>query len=224
MRKVMIGTPSYDGKLDVWYVNSLINTINRSHENNISVTPIWLSFDALIQRARNDIIALAVEMDVDDLVWIDSDIEWKEECFFELLNCDEDVVGGTYRKKTDSVEEYVFRDLKKNTKGDLMEVSGLGTGFVKFSKKAINYLWNTGTPYIDPKDGKERRMIFDVSVVDFGGINGLMGEDILVFRKLSDGNFKIWLNKNITCGHSGVKKYTGDFNNWMKSSFRKKQL
>ena len=60
-RKVMIGTPCYDGRIDVWYVNSLSNTIKESFKHNVEITPIWISFDALIQRARNDTIHVALD-------------------------------------------------------------------------------------------------------------------------------------------------------------------
>jgi hypothetical protein len=107
MRKVMIGTPCLYGQLDVWYTNSLVNTIKMSKDlGDIEITPIWISFDALLQRARNDTLHVAYEGDFDDLIWIDSDIEWNPEWFFKLLNHPVDVVGGTYRKKGDK-EEYV---------------------------------------------------------------------------------------------------------------------
>ena len=207
MRKVMIGTPCYDGRLDVWYTNSLCNTIKMCMERDVEITPMWISFDALLQRARNDTIHVALELGVDDLVWIDSDIEWEPEWFFRLLDHEADVVGGTYRKKGD-VEEYVVRSVQRRPKDPdtgLIEVDGLGTGFVKMSKFAMKYLWNTSTPYLDPKDGKERRMIFDVVIED----RGLVSEDIHAFNKLRAGGFKIYLDPDIVCNHIGPYKFTG---------------
>ena len=73
-RKVMIGTPCYSGQLDVWYTNSLVKTLKTISqlELDIEIIPIWISFDALLQRARNDTVQLALEMECDDLVFIDS--------------------------------------------------------------------------------------------------------------------------------------------------------
>lgn len=211
-RKVLLGTPCYDGRLDVWYTNSLCNTIKKSFEHDIEIIPIWISFDALLQRARNDTIQVALEMECDDLIFIDSDIEWVPADFFKLLNYAEDVVGGTYPKKS-SIEEYVVRQLQKkpiDPNTGLLEVNGLGTGFVKLSKLAMQYLWDSSEMYIDPKDGKERRMIFDVVIKN----QSLHSEDIYMFDKLIEGGFKVWLDPSITCNHSGPKKFTGDFKSW----------
>lgn len=212
----MIGTPCYDGRLDVWYTNSLINTVKQSYNHDVEITPMWVSFDALIQRARNDTIQLALEGGFDDLVWIDSDIEWQPEWFFKLLDYTVDVVGGTYRKKGDR-EEYVVRvPGKTDPITGLMEVQGLGTGFLRMNRKAMQYLWDSNKPYIDKKDNKERRMIFDVIITN----DDLMSEDIYALQKLIDGGFKIWLDPSMTCSHIGPYKFQGDFTPWHKNGMQ----
>lgn len=222
MRKVLIGTPCYDGRLDVWYTNSLVNTIKMSYEKDVEITPMWVSFDALLQRARNDTIHIALDGDFDDMIWIDSDIEWEPQWFFDLLNYKEDVVGGTYPKKGDK-EEYVIRQVIRrpmDLSTGLIEVDGLGTGFVKLSKKAMQYLWDTSIPYLDPKDNKERRMIFDVAIKN----GSLHSEDIVMFTKLQDAGFKIWLDPKMTCNHTGPKKFKGNFMKWYTNTMPRKQL
>lgn len=211
-RRVMIGTPSYDGKVEVSYTSSLFYTTKAAEKRNIELLPLWVSFDALIQRARNDTLQLAYESGVDDLVWIDQDIEWTPQQFFKLLDHPVDVVGGTYPKKGDR-PEYVVRQMTKrpiDPQTGLMEVDGLGTGFARMSRQAIHHLWNTSQAYIDPKDMKQRRMICDVIVTN----NGLMSEDIRMFEKLQEGGFPIYLDTTITCKHGGYKQYQGDFLQW----------
>lgn len=212
----MIGTPCYSGTVDVWYTNSLVNTIKQSFDHDIEIIPMWVSFDALLQRARNDTIQIALETECDDLIFIDSDIEWQPDDFFKLLNYEEDVVGGTYPKKS-SIEEYVLRQLDNTnpiTNNSLIEVDGLGTGFVKLSRNAMQYMWDTSEPYIDPKDNKERRMIFDVVIKN----QSLHSEDIHMFDKLREGGFSVWLDIDITCNHIGPKKFTGDFRAWYEAN------
>jgi hypothetical protein len=157
-------------------------------------------------------LQLAYEIGVDDLVWIDQDIEWTPQQFFKLLDHPVDVVGGTYPKKGDR-PEYVVRQMTKrpiDPQTGLMEVDGLGTGFARMSRQAIHHLWNTSQAYIDPKDMKQRRMICDVIVTN----NGLMSEDIRMFEKLQEGGFPIYLDTTITCKHGGYKQYQGDFLQW----------
>ena len=221
MKTVMIGTPCYSGNLDVWYTNSLCNSIKMSFDKDVNIIPMWVSFDALIQRARNDTVQIALEAGVDELIFIDADIEWQPEWLFKLIDYDMDVVGGTYPKKGDK-EEYVVRQiLRKPVLGNgLLEVDGLGTGFVKISKKAMQYLWDSSAKYIDPKDGKERRMIFDVVLQH----ELLVSEDIHAFNKLTAGGFKVYLDPTMTCNHTGNKKYQGNFEKWYSKTAPKKQL
>jgi hypothetical protein len=209
MRKVLIATPTYDGKLEAFYVNSLIVSIELARSSNISLIPIWMSYDALVQRSRNDLIKIAVENNFDDIIWIDADIEWNPDWLIKLLQYNYDVIGGTYRKKTDEEELYTVKTNNIKIDNNIMEVEGIGTGFMRMSKKAFTSLWDNSETY--KNDGKEGRMVFDV-IIDNGE---LVGEDILVCKKLKDLGFKIYLDTTMTCAHIGYKKYYGDFQQWI---------
>lgn len=212
MRKVLIATPAYDGRLDVWYTNSLVNTIRIAQAAEIFIHPVFMSYDALIQRARNDLFALAVLGEYDDMIFIDSDMEWDPQWIMELLAATEDVVGGTARKKTDVAEMYVAktRDVTLHQNG-FIKCEGLGTGFVKLSRKAILALWNSSTEYSN--EGKTCRMICDVQIV-----NGeLYSEDTILFKKLGDLGFDIWLNPKMTCAHIGTKKFVGNLQAYLEN-------
>jgi hypothetical protein len=224
-RQVIIGTPCYDGRVDSWYANSLVNTIKMSHKQNVEITPIWVSYDALIQRARNDTVFVALEKGCDDLFWIDSDIEWDPNDFFKILNYPVDVVGGTYPKKSDSPEMYVgnFGEMRQsNEYPNLCEVNGLGTGFLRFSRTACQWLWDNSQSYTEMPEGaenkiKHRRAIFNIQFKN----NTLVSEDIYVCNKLlEEGNFKIYLDPTITCNHYGGKKYKGNFLKWYNTHFK----
>jgi hypothetical protein len=213
-RRVLIGTPCYDGRIEVWYANSLVQTIKIAEKMNIEITPIWLSYDALVQRARNDLMGIMIEAGFDDIVFIDADIDWQPEDFFKLLNYPVDVVGGTYPKKGD-LEQYVAKIIDPQRARDsatgLLSTEGLGTGFLRMSRAAVQYLWDTCVPYQERDQGKDRRWIFDVIIDDNGE---LVSEDILACQRLIEGGFPIWLDISITCGHTGVKRFTGNFESW----------
>jgi len=215
-RKVMIGTPCYDGKLEAYYVNSLINTIKMSYEKNVDILSIWVSYDALVQRARNDTVAIALELGCDDLIFIDADIEWDPSWFFKLLDYNEDVVGGIYPKKTDIQEEYPVYNESQNWQpqsNGLIEVSGLGTGFLKLSKNALQYLWDNNEEYFDQSRPEVlKKMIFNVNIRN----KFLVSEDISACLQLKQGGFKIWLDPSMTCAHIGNKKYVSNFSDYLQ--------
>jgi len=208
-RKVLIATPAHDGRLDVWYTTSVVNAVRIAQNENIFLHPVFMSYDALVQRARNDLFGLAIEGMYDDVIFIDSDLEFNPTWIMDLLNRPEDVVGGTYRKKTDDSEIYVVKTTNlKIEKNNLIKVDGLGMGFVKLSYKACKALWDNSQEYRN--EGKIRRMICDIAIVN----GDLHSEDTAMFNKLSKLGFTVWLDPKMTCVHLGTKKFYGDFSNF----------
>lgn len=207
LRKVLIGTPAHDGRVDVWYANSLVNTVKLSGKYGVEIVPIYMSYDSLVQRARNDLVRLALEEKFDDLIFMDSDQEWDPEWIFSLLARPEDVVGGTVVKKSDQPlfnVKALKSGLKREANG-LMEVEAVGTGFLKLSRKALETVWNESAEYTN--EGKKCRMVFDVQLVD----GELVSEDNVFCRKWRSLGNKVWIDPTMTCNHIGSKKYSGSF-------------
>lgn len=212
MRRVMIATPAYDGRVDVYFADSLARTIKMSANHDVDICPVYMPHDALIQRSRNDLVKIAVEAGFDDMIWIDSDQQWEPEWIFTLLNHPVDVVGGTVIKKSDT-EQYNIRSVKmpilKDDKTGLLIVDGIGTGFMRFSRKAITALWSTSQVYLN--HGREGRMVFDVQIVD----GQLVSEDNVVCNKLKQLGFNLHVDQTMTCSHVGTKKWDGNFSAWL---------
>ena len=72
-----------------------------------------------------------------------------------------------------------------------------------FSRRWIS-VKTQSTPY---NDGKIRRLICDVQIID----GGMISEDIQIGKKLKEAGFKSYLDIRHTCTHFGVKKYEGDY-------------
>lgn len=207
MKNILIATPSYDGRLDVWYTNSLLETVLLGFQNEIVFKPIFLSYDALIQRSRNDLLKIAVENNFDGILWVDSDIEWSPIWAVEIVNRDKDIIGLPVIKKSLN-EAYNVKcnpeDLVINEDG-LISVLSVGTGFLYMNKKAIDYLWENAEEYTEPD--KTGRMVFSVNIKD----GQLISEDVSVCNKLKDGGFDIFIDPSKTCNHIGNLKYSGNF-------------
>ena len=215
MRKVLIGTPSYDGRIDVWFANSLVQTVKMAEKKGIFVHAIYTSYDSLIQRARNSLIKLAIDGGYDDLFFIDSDTEWEPEWFFNLLERPEPIVGGALIKKTDKegyTVKLVDKKLKYSQDKKLIEVDGVGTGFMKVSKFALDKLWEISDEYTS--EGEKHRMVFDIKVEN----GDLISEDYILCNKWKSLGYKVWLDPTITCNHIGIKKFKGNFENFIKKN------
>jgi hypothetical protein len=99
----------------------------------------------------------------------------------------------------------------------LLEVAGLGCGFMKISRKAIETLWDNSKKYTSEKG--DSRMVFEVVCED----GDLISEDIYMCRRSGEvlGN-KVYLDTHITCTHTGTKTFTGDVYAWLTTFYRQK--
>lgn len=203
----MIGTPAFDGRVDVWYANSLVNTVKLALQKEVEIMPIYMAYDSLVQRARNDIVRLAVEEDFDDLIFIDSDEEWNPEWIFKLLDLKEEVIGLPVVKKSDQLMfniKALPTGLKQEDNG-LMEVECVGTGFMKISKSALKKVWDASPEY--KNEGRSCRMVFDIKIEN----GDLVSEDNVFCQKWRSLGGKVYIEPTMTCNHIGVKKYQGSF-------------
>lgn len=213
MKKVLIGTPSYDGRIDTWFADSLVRTIKQADPKLINIHAIYPSYDSLVQRARNDLVRMAMDGGYDTLFFIDSDVEWEPEWFFRFLARPEPIVGAALIKKSDQ-ESYTVKIIKKNlTKSEddvLVQVDGLGTGFLKVDRFALEKLWLMSEPYVH--DGVPNRMVFDLKIVD----GDLISEDYVMCHKWQSLGYIVWLDPSITINHNGVKKYQGNLSSFLQ--------
>lgn len=215
-RRVMIGTPSHDGRVEVLYTNALIETIRACAAANIIIEQFFIKDDALLVRMRNDIVKQALLREVDDLVFIDSDMDWTPGQFLKLLSHPVDLVSGTARKKTDTQEVYAVKcnrpiDKMEKDKNGLIEVDGVGCAFTRMTKKCMQKLWKKAKAYNDDNRGGKNKMIFGIEI-----INGeLTGEDIMMSRLWKSCGGKVYLDPEITVGHIGSKCFVGNFSAWL---------
>lgn len=224
MIKVLLAAPSYDGRYDVRFMDSLITTIELCSQNNIKILPYFLCFDSLIQRARNDYFRVAYQSGVDVLFFIDSDIGWKPQDFVKLVLSDKDMIGGTYRKKTDDEELYAFKALGDDRdtfniipdNNGLLEVNGLGCGFLKLSNNCVKLLFESEPNfYTDAKDGENKPMTKNICECTINNNNHFVSEDIIMGFKWQRLGGKVYLDTNIDLEHIGNKSYTGNVQTWL---------
>ena len=99
---VFVATPSYGGVVTTSYVRGLLDLYDTADQYGFGLKINFNSFDSLITRARNTMVA---EYLADDrfthLMWIDGDIGFKGSDVVRLLQADRPLVAGVYPLKTD---------------------------------------------------------------------------------------------------------------------------
>ncbi len=220
----MIGTPTHDGRVTAHYVDALINSIQLASKESINILPLFICYDSILPKARNKIFKYAIKNKIDDLIFIDQDVEFTPQDILKILSHDELIVGGALTRKT-GIEGYTFiakdKKLKYNDSKTLIEVDGIGTGFLKISKIALDILWDNSAEYItydddniDQIDDKER-LVFNFEFID----GGYYGEDFVMCLKWQSLGYKVWLDPSITLGHIGMLKYRGHAQTFINNTY-----
>ena len=215
IKKVIVATPSLDGKVDVWYADSLAKSISLCQKNNIDVQPVFIAAESILHMARNLYIKIAYDKEVDSLIFIDGDQRWEHEYFLKVVQSDKDVFALPVCLKND-IPKFNFKTFKdtetvKVNKGTYeFTVPKVGTGFIKLSKKVIKDLWDSNDTVLFK--GDYVKMIFDFS---YSG-DEYVGEDYTLCKKLRELGYDIWIDASTTCQHIGPKKYDHDYLRYRK--------
>ena len=204
-KRVLIGTPSLDGRVDAWFCFALHELGKAGLVNGIDFNVILLSYESILPMARNELLTVAIQNEYDALVFIDSDVYCPPEALIQIIKDERDVVAIPTVKKNDQESYDIFFDEKPELKGDWVKASRVSTSCLKLGKKALEALGeNSAQVFFRDKYLK------NICQYDFAG-EGFMGEDIYLCEKLKKLGFNIWVNTAATCMHIGPKVYVGDF-------------
>jgi hypothetical protein len=99
---VYVATPSYGAVVATEYVLGLLDLYDVSATYGFGLRTHFNSFDSLITRARNTMVAeFLADGRFTHLMWIDGDIGFKGDDVIRLLKADRPVVAGVYPLKSD---------------------------------------------------------------------------------------------------------------------------
>lgn len=189
MRKVLIGVPTYTGTVNVWFANSLVETCKLGLSKDINIYPIFLAFEKLVQRAKNKLMSIAFETEVDDLVFIDPNLEWEPSDFFKLLDHEVDLVGVPVKiGNNNSYNVSIPFDFDKSLYNGLVEVDFIGSEFLRLTKNCIQQLWNNSESYNE----LDLKLIFDINNQFIAST-----EDFKFIEKWKDLKNKVYIDPDI---------------------------
>lgn len=140
MSKVFIATPSYDDKVNIGYLESIVKMIDVFKKYDIQYIIKTISGEAMITRARNALVAEFLgHKDCTHLMFIDSDITFDPLNIVRMVKLDKPVIGGAYpikRMNYDNIISLLKEDVK-NSK-DTKDVEDVRLLVAKSFNYAIN--------------------------------------------------------------------------------------
>jgi hypothetical protein len=211
--KLMIGTPAYDGKLGVSYVQGLIETERAMRDAGMSLSLHFTLQNSLVMHARNEIVADFLRSDCSDLLFVDSDIGFSGADVLRLLSYDLPVVAGVYRRKTESLS-FVVRfpeggTVTRQRATGLVEASRVGAGFLRLRRDALERMVAAHPDLRYVPAGKSPDMphyaLFDTAMID-GELNG---EDWTFCHRWRALGGRIWVDPELALVHVGSHSYAG---------------
>lgn len=218
-QSVMLLTPmARDPKRQ--FTVSMIDTVLLLERLQIPFELHWVAGNSNLPRARNELAAAFLASKHNQSIWIDDDMGWKAGDVVRLLASDKDFIGGVGRKKVpspdNSAETWCCRFAKDEPieQDDIgaLRVNGIGTGFVKMSRKvyetvaeAMPDLKRPGPPSMPEKVREQMHAFFQF--VD--APTQLMSEDYLFCELWKQQGGKIWADPKIELIHVGDHEFKG---------------
>lgn len=211
--KILVGTPAYNGQMQVEYVRSLLGMTGAGlHYALYAVTN-----DSLVARARNTILAQFHERtDFTHLLFLDADVGIQGQDVRRLLDHGKDVIGAPVRIKFEEGDKPAFSvgEVISRT-GTLASVTRIGTAVLMLSRSATGELIEKaaaeGRGYIpnalilgDVASGTHYD-VFRQGVLD----GAYVSEDFQVCDELRSLGFEIYADLGIRTKHYGMYEFRG---------------
>lgn len=227
--KVMIGMPCGKGTIPWATAMSLMNTIRACDKEGVPIMVESVVGCAVVQWARSITVKKFLQSKATHLFWIDDDIVWTVEDFFQILGFGRvlEVVGATYPFKRDGggfLVNLAGEPNEREVNGlGCVKIKSMGLGFTLMQRAVVEKV-AAGKPRVwDQMNGIEYADVFRVDrsldapqggdeagAINIRAANGPRGEDIAFFHDIGAAGYDVWLDPSITLGHVGVKVYRGD--------------
>lgn len=219
-RKLMIGLPVYDGRMNVMASFNLINLCSLAERYGFTIDLAHVSFCSILPKARNTIVKRFLDSNCTDLLFLDSDVTFTHEDIVRLLAVatDKDVVGGIYpRRKADkNLIANVLFDENGNVFTDengLIEAECIPTGFMLIRRHVFEKLianhpeWD----YYDEEGQEDGKHVKHSAVFDFSIQDKLYyGEDYTFCKRVRADGMTVFIDPTLEIGHFGTIELKSD--------------
>tara|TARA_R110000868_G_scaffold40537_1_gene139778 strand:+ start:268 stop:1008 length:741 start_codon:yes stop_codon:yes gene_type:complete len=213
-RKLFIGIPAYDGKLNIKTAFALAQLMPKAMSLGVAVSLSDLSNCSIITMARNALVHEFLKTDCTEMLFIDSDVIVTPDDILRLMaqSGDKDITTGVYPRRAKDAK--FFADVYYDDNGDLefegslMRVRRAPTGFMLIQRHVIERLIEAHPEWTYEKcPGEKMSAVFDFAVV-----NGkYVGEDYLFCDRATQMGFTVYIDVDISLPHVGQEKFERNF-------------
>ena len=235
---VVVATPCYGGVVTQRYMQSVCALMLAAVHDNVDVTLELLGNDSMITRARNTLVATALDnAEATHLMFIDADIGFAPAQVGRMLRFDRDVVAGMYPLKVVHVDEAVF---DRMAAGEGLETAQIryvgapcddaarreadgfgtaefaGTGFMLIKRGALEKMigayphlkYEAAHDRAQPNRSENQYAFFDGMIDPESG--HYLSEDYTFCRRWRAIGGEVWLDTRSKLMHVGPREFSGD--------------
>jgi hypothetical protein len=212
-RKLFIGIPAYDGKINIKLAYNLAALMPKALQFGVSVKLGDVSGCSIITMARNQLVHEFLKTDATELLFIDSDVIATADDVLRLMaqSGDKDITAGAYPRR--SKDKNFFADLyfdeNKDLEfdGSLMRLERVGTGFMLIQRHVIEAMVAAHPEWFYDFKGEQVCGVFDFQNRD----GRYLGEDYLFCDRAREHGFKIHIDVDISLPHVGTEAFENNF-------------
>jgi hypothetical protein len=211
MKKVMIATPAYEGKVHAHYATSLVDTALVLAQNGYASDIRLACGGSLLVHDRNRILMAFMDSDSDYLLCLDSDLGWPPQAVLRLLQADKEMSGGCYPARVGGGFHFrpVFNEngsIAMDKETGLLKMAYIPAGFMMLKRSAIEKMQqHFAHTYYKPKDPRNKDtggyMLFALEVYE----GEFWGEDYVFCRRAAEAGVDIWVDPMIEFNHAGIE-------------------
>jgi hypothetical protein len=212
-RKLFIGIPAYDGKINIKLAYNLAALMPKALQFGVSVKLGDVSGCSIITMARNQLVHEFLKSDATELLFIDSDVIATADDILRLMaqSGGKDITAGAYPRR--SKDKNFFADLyfdeNKDLEfdGSLMRLERVGTGFMLIQRHVIEAMVAAHPEWFYDFKGEQVCGVFDFQNRD----GRYLGEDYLFCDRAREHGFKIHIDVDISLPHVGTEAFENNF-------------
>ena len=235
-KSILICIPSFDTKIHLETISSIISTRDILMQHGISIGMMWVR-DSLVTRARNKLVTQFLNADFTHLFFIDADISFSPDDFIRVVNVNKSIVTAPYPIKQDGKIEKGDAslgwcvnfplgkyDFSENDNGFKL-CDYAGTGFMCIEKNVfktiiekypeIEYLSDVSAKINGTKEvkGKKEYAFFDCGIQgqgileDKNNTKRYLSEDYYFCQLWQQCGGEIWTDITSELKHIGIKTY-----------------